>query len=645
MEQPNFNNLSREPIERTPIEPPKPEIKKHEEFPSIQKPEDLKKGEQGILRAFHERLGNKMSDAALAAALFVGASSQYAEAQTPPQLIETEKISSEDSFLKQVFKRSEVTLGTNRSVIEPFRGESISSFALSKSSYYHDVLDRVSGFNVIFWTALGKSKNAAEFREYLSQEMPSEKAKVFALQWISAGLYNVYNRDMYDRGEFVEISDDAMFDSLCRVSHGIFDGSGGICGNISTFVARSAQAMNIEAWVQNASPKEYNHIVAGLMLKYDNRDEIGFIDRDSLIRTGTTDYKDALGILERDQRGIKIFGSAVEMLGRRQVKVWSKANEVLEGASGMKDVSREIERELGAGTVVREVNGMKIGLSKEFSTLGLNSDHVAISVSHFENKDSDPYQSISQMNSVRIGARGGTEQVSGEADVTYLHVAMKDLQNGTVNFDAIVPRIFGSYLNKQQITSGNFGEFSANLGATIQAAIALPMSGTFDSRHRATSTLDTSFGGRVIYMDPSKTGRFYVGASETLQMGFQDFQTSKIVPKESAQKISAGAEIKVQEAGVLNFGAVCSRYEWGTGTELSAGHATPDTKIGVTYKKDSSSVERFVPSTQSVGVIASHQVTPNVEIRFTGLSSTEQYKGSAPHKNVGGAVTVVIKGF
>ncbi len=655
MESPKFSsqevNIKEESINLSPITAESSVEKPSENFAEFRAQEDK------LTDSFIKKAGDKLKAASLAILMFAGTSSAYGEeiakgdaaeieSRTGPVIVNN--IATPEPYKKsemeKMFSRLSISLGDSSEKRKPFDGEEIGPWGhedIIRSSFFKD-LTRDQYAHAINGFAMGliNSTNAAEYFGSLKKENFSTQEKIIVLQAIGLNLQITYNTDMLRSGTHVEISDDAIFNAI----HSQYTGTpatSGICGNNHTFLTKAAMGMGMESWLQGVSNADGAHIISGIVI--DDK-EIAFLDSAYLIRTGTMNYKDALGVAERVLGKVRIFGSYAQQIGGKGFSAQSRAGELAGNFANIKDTQKILENELGAGAVIGNLNGVEVGIGKEVKKLGLTSDHVSVSFSRFENTSDNPYQSLKSLNAGRVGFSANGEEAGIDVGVAAMHFTLKDIYNNTTDFSAVVPSVFGSYIKKLNLTKGEYGALSANLGATLQAAIKMPLD-RGEKLGGLSGIGETAIGGRIIYIDPKETGKFYVGASELLRSEISDFQTQREIISKVSQQFNVGAQIDVQKGSILNLDAMKINADWGTKFGAKAGFKNNDVGVELAYEKDKSNQDRFIPSGSTTSASVSYKMNPKYTFQITGFEKNEQYKGGPSQKEYGARVSAVINIF
>lgn len=531
---------------------------------------------------------------------------------------------------KKIADKIEISVGGEFSEISEINPEAIRSNnrSIANSDFYRDfprqehdeAID--AGLNSIL-----HSDNSREFFDKLSgkKENLNDRQKVLILQYFGKALGRTYNYDMAEKNQHIAISDDVMFLAL----RGKFFGErreGGICGNIHTFLVKIANSLGVEAWLQNGSTKEGGHVWSGVALDIDGKKQIAFLDYETLVPSYTEKYPEALGIAERYHTSVAVFNSFVGNEKEVLFPVKSRAQEVIEKAAGIDDVEERLDEELFSGELKKE-KGLEIKLSPEVKEIKLTKNTFALAYFDYQDVTNNPYQSLENLNALRGRLNLKGERFGLEADATVLHMTIKDLYNGSVPQDEIITRIAADYINSHKFTKSEFKNFELRLGATVEAALRVPLDKAVESSTIGTKE-EAGAGIRLIYIDPADAGKFYIGAQEMFRVQKNDFQNQDALVKEAARTFTVGTEIKVNEAEIVSAEIAKSELDWGKKMKLKGGVAGKEWKGEIEYEKSESEYERFIPSSEKISAEIGYQGGPKYMIKILGSKTTEEYAGA-----------------
>lgn len=613
----------------------------------------LKEGTDLLEEAKPEVFKNKAANFFLALSLFIGASTAFAGEQNNdkdlPAMGEEQvsqarekseaKNQTADFDWQKIATKIEISIGATKEDVKEFQPEAVSS------SWYGEINYGVTGQDSKFYTgvttedafnayyvasgAINYSQNSAEFFNNIhdfSQKGSglSDKQKVAAMQFFGFYLDKTFNKDMFTSNTHVQVSRDSMFSALkdSYYAYGETTVTSGICGNIHTFLTMTAESMGIEAWLQSGSVPGGAHIWSGMIIGSGEEKQIVFLDYGTLIPTGTLNYKDALGIAERYHQSASVFTSFVGNETEILFPVKSRAQEIIEKAGGVEGAENKLERNLEIGEVEKGDTGVEINISPEVKEIKLTSDNFGLIFFDFKDSSNNPYQSIEDMNAWRVHANVKGENLGVEADATVLHMNIKDIYGGSVSTEAIITRLAGEYIDKEQLTKGEYGEFLLNFGATLEGALKIPVEG---GALKSAST-EGGFGARLVYLDPNNIGKFFIGASEVLRGQTSDSQNQKTIVKEATKNFIVGGAIKVFEGNVINMEVGKKDLDWGENLSFKGGIEGETLKGNVGYEKSSSDYERFIPSSEKIEVGVTYKGGPKWLVEVIGAKTTEKYK-------------------
>lgn len=638
------------------------------DFESREK-EGIKGGTNFLENLEPEKFKNSVANLLLAFSLFAGASSAFAGEQKidkdlpamgeEQQVIQIRgKVNEKNNIAvfdwEKVSKKIGISIGATNEDVKEFHAEAIAPFwnadivgfavTEARSEFYKGVTGTDAYQSKYFnYQLMENSQDSSDFftnLSVLSQKGPvglNDKQKALALQQLGALLNETYNYDMFDSGERVEVSNDKMFEALKNQYY--YQGTdnpfkSGICGNTHTFLTRTAEGLGLEAWLQSGSLPRGAHVWSGMVLGSGAEKQIAFLDYGMLIPTGTLNYKDALGIAERYHQSASIFTSFVGNETEVLFPVKSRAQETIEKASGVEGAGNKLEKNLETGKVEKGDTGVEININQEVKKIKLTSNNFGLIFFDFKDSFNNPYQSMADMNAWRVHANAKGENLGVEADATILHMNIKDLYGGSVSKEAIITRLAGEYIDKKQLTKGEYGKFLLNFGATFEGAVKFPTEG------RALEGVagEGGLGARLIYLDPSNLGKFYVGASEVLRGQASDSQNQKTIVKETAKNFVVGGEIKVFEGNITNIEVGKKDLDWGKSLSIKGGVEGETFKGNVGYEKKMSDYERFVPSSEKIEVGVSYKGGPMWEVDVIGAKTTEKYKDAQSQDIVTGEV-------
>lgn len=621
-----------------------------------------------------QKLKSKAASLLAAFSIFMGASTAFAEdakaeageklspekqaeelapkPASPQELFKKITGPTEEEFApfdwKKVADKIEISIGGEFEKIPEHQPEAVSDIRdydrIIASDFYKGFSkESVDETIDVFFNSISRSNNSVEFFKNLENQKENldGKQKVLLFQNLAKLLNKTYNYDMFEEGKTVEVSDEIMFDALKELMTTGEISKTGICGNISTFLTKSAEKLGLEAWLQNGSMKGVNDIFTGITAEINGEKQIAYLTYwGTLIPTGTLDYKDALGVAERYMGRVRSLDSFVGNEKEVLFPVKSRAQEVVKKAAGFEEAGGRLELELAEGKLKKE-KGLEIKLSPETKEIKLNKDTFGLAYFNFQDFSSNPYQSLEDLNALRGRINLRDERLGLEADATVVHMNIKDLYGGSVEQKEIIGRLAADYINSHKFAKNEYGQFALNFGATLQAGLRLPLDKKIEI-----STIgrmgEMGAGMRLIYINPAETGKFYIGAQEMFRGQINDFQNQDLIIKEAAKTLTVGAEVKVNEAQILNLEAARSELDWGKKLEIKGGLAGKEWKGGVEYEKAKSEYERFVPSSEKIGAEVGYKGGPKWEIDVLGSKTTEKYAGAKSKDSYGAEVKLKI---
>lgn len=596
-----------------------------------------------------EKYKNKSVNLLLALSLFIGASTAFAGEQKTdkelPDMGEAQILKKQDKKnsknqianfdIKKIIPKIEISMGGRMENLKEFSGEAIRLGEESNSSFYKE-----APFNTFYNThiltnqLLAISKNSEDFFRNVSslESRLSDIQKANVLQRLGAMANETYNFDMLASDSYVEVSDDKMFEALkSRYSSLDSNIKSGICGNIHTFLTKIAMSMGVESWLQSGASAGGGHIWSGMVLGEGGQKQIVFLDYSTLVPTGTLNYKDALGVMERNHKSISIFGNFVENNGG-MFQVKSRAVEVVEKAVGVQGQLNILESNFRKGEIQENERGVEVRITPETKEIKLTSKMLELAVSRFDDVNNNPYQSMEDMSAFRFGARSvnDTKSLGVDLQATVLHMDVKDFYGGTVGKNDFVGRVAFEYLDEKQLTKRKYGEILANFGATLEVALSTSLGKKEDKRLSnltySSATGGAALGTGLIYLDPNETGKFYIRAEEVFSPRMNDFQNQDITIWKTEEKFIVGTDIKVFEGQVLNMEATKSNLSWGESLGIKGGITGGDIKVSAGYEKLDSNQDRFLPSTEKSKLELGYNAGPKWRVDVIGSKTKEQYK-------------------
>ena len=479
----------------------------------------------------------------------------------------------------------------------------------------------------IFLDSLRSSGDAEEFFKGL-REMSSELSddeKLAFLQNLGETLGITYNYDMLENEQYIQVSDEKMFEAARAYW---LDGKlirTGICGNIHTFQTRTANALGLSSWLESGSMKDIGHVVSGLVANINGKDQIIFNDYGKMILTDTADYSKALGILERHLGRVGVFNSFVANDAEVLFPVKSEAQEIVEYASGMRKTETRLSNSLESGKM-RSEDGLKVRITPEFKEVSVDNGYVGLSHFKFEDVNNSPYQAIERMEASRFTARLKGEKLAVESNATIINMRLKDLYDGNIDLKELVVRLAADYIDSHSFTAREYGDFLFSYGATLQTAIRTPMEK--DERDATSAMAEAGMGARLTYIPRGSSGKFYIGASEIFRGQADNFQDQEVILKEAERTFTLGGSFKAQEVSLIGLEAKKTEADWGDLLRLSGTVRKGALKAGLYYQEDDSAYGQFTPFKKEVGIGVSYKSGPKWQIDIFGAKETRQYEES-----------------
>lgn len=604
----------------------------------------LKEGTDFLENLEPEKYKKKAANWLLAFSLFAGdtsafASEQNADKESLPsmgddQILSTAEKNKTAGFdWKKIVGKIEISMGARKEDIKEFHAESIDYGTRWNSEFYKGVtLSDMSSAISVNYGAISGSKNSSEFfQKLLSMSQKgsggfTDQQKAISLQQLGMLLGSTYNYDMLNSGTYIAVSSDKMFQALKDV-YSFRNTKSGICGNIHTFLTKTAQSLGVEAWLQSGATSGGGHAWSGMVLGDGPDKQIVFLDYGTLVPTGTLNYQDALGVMERNHKATSVFNNFVGSESEVLFPVKSRAGEVIEKATGVQGAMGRLESNFEKGDTGMEERGVEIKISPEIKEIKLNSDSLGLAFFKFEDSADNPYQSLEDLSAWRASARLGNEKIEIEGDATVLHMNIKDLYGGTLAREEAIGRLAVNYIDKKQLTKNEYGEFLLNFGATFESAMKVPLGERKSSKEfYKENKRELAFGGGLIYLDPNETGKFYIRAEEAFSDKKNDFQNQKSKIEEVAKNFVIGGEAKVLEGEIVNMKIAKSNLAWGESLNVKGEIENEKLKGSIGYENKSSDYERFIPSSKKIELGVTYKGGPKWEVDVIGAKTAEKYK-------------------
>lgn len=626
----------------------------------VEKENALLEKSGGFLMNLAPEKYKKKATALLAAfSLFASASSAFAESGekeiTKEKLFpenyaaeiakESEKneIAPKSFNIKKIADNITISIGGKIEKISGPAGEAIDNAGyddIIKTEFYKNFSGAENNEVVgIFSDSFYGSKDAKSFFEFLNNQKENldDRQKVLFLQRLGGLLGQTYNYDMLENGERVEVSDEKMYEALRNLYINGKASQTGICGNIHTFLTKTAKSLEMEAWLQSGFQKGTtkntggNHIFSGLIAEIDSKKQIVFLNYNTLIPTGTLDYRDALGVWERHNESVATFNSYVGDENEILFPVETAAQKEIKKSAGFEKTEEMLGKNLERGEIVKE-KGLEINISPESKEIKLSKDSIILSYYNYQNVYNNPYQSLNDLNALRLALRHKGEKIGAEAGVTTVFMNINDLYGGNVSQNDIIGRVVLEGMESRELTKGEWGKLVLNAGATLQAGMRLPMDREIEFLTMGAMG-EAAGGARLMYYD-TKNNKFYIGADVLGRGQMNDFQNQDLIVKEALKKITVGGSVNVYEATV-DIKASGGLADWGKSVELSGAVQTKGGyKLGATYETEKSEYETLKPSSEKIGIEAGWR-GPKWGFTISGTQTAEQYKGAEQEKSYG----------
>lgn len=578
------------------------------------------------------------------------AEANAAEIQGPPEGIKSshkiERVDSSAGFSwKEFIKNIEISYGTENYTEENFKGESFEvSDPLDGDFYIKNMSpEDWNESQNLFHDSVKIPASSKAFFETVSKDSAgmSDAGKLFFLQILGDKLHQTYNKEMLEKGEFTIVSDEKMFQGLKDYFYGQGDGKTGICGNIHTFMAKTATEMGIEAWLQDGivgegSQKKDGHIIMSALVETKTGKQIIFLDYGTLIATGTLNYQRALGVLEMHNQNATVFYSFVGNPGKTPFYVKSLATEKMEEASGLIDT----EQKLGSLTGGDELpdNGLKVEIGKETRKIKISNDMLALSYYDYKNSG-NPYNSLESLQASRGALHFKKWGAKIDLSAAVLHASLKNFDVETTSQDDIVSQLAVSYANGIKLNKGELERLKLNFGATFNSASFY----VIKTNQTLAENREGGLGVRMVYFNPNLPGKFWAGVEDSFRVATNDPENQDSIIQKTAENFRLGAEVRVKEGVIVNLEALGGKTEWGKKGKISAGIKSDKFTAKAEVEKKESDYERFIPSTLNIQGEIGYQ-TPIGEINVFGFVKNEKYKDADTEKvwNVGVKYRIIL---
>lgn len=247
----------------------------------------------------------------------------------------------------------------------------------------------------------------------------------------------------------------------------------------------------------------------------------------------------------------------------------------------------------------------------------------------FDDAMGNPYQSLKDMSALRGDISFGGEKAGVDVGVTVLNMKIKDLYGGSVSKNELGVTLLADYIDKRELSKGEAGDLLVNFGATLEGALLVPLGSTEKPKGSyLEGSIEGSAGGRLIYLNPQDTGKFYIDASVEHRAQIDNFQDQEFTIKKVADNIALGGEVKVYEGNIVKIEGGVSDTDWGKSYSIKGGAEGEKISGNVSYEKRTSDYERFVPSSEKIEFGVTYKGGPKWEVDVIGAKTTEKYKGA-----------------
>lgn len=609
----------------------------------IKKEHDLMSHTGGFLmKLVPEKYQKKVTALLAAFSLFAVTSSAYAEGNTraeeqllPEDAIEHALQSNEEDELspfdwKSIADKITISVGGKIEETSGPVGEEIKNYPypqLVKTELYKDLSPMEDNVvNATIFDAIYASKSAKNYFEYLNNQKENldDRQIILFAQRLGGLLNETYNYDMLERGERVEISDDAILQALKN------GGTAGICGNLSTFEMKTLKALGMDAFLQVGSVGGSNDVFTGVVANLNGKKQIVYVTFwGEVVTTGTLNIEKAGGVFERAEKSIATFGSYVGNEHEVLFPVETASQKEIKKASGFEKTEEMLAENLEQGNIHKE-NGLEIHISPEAKEIKLSKDSIVLSYYNYQNINNNPYQSLDDLNALQLALRYKEENFGMEAGVATVFMNINDLYDNKVSQNDIMGRVAMEAVDSYELTKGDFGRTALTIGATLQAGIRLPMDRGIELLTMG-GMVEAAGGARLMFYD-TKDNKFYIGADVLGRVQIDDFQNQELVIKNALKKITIGSTVNVYEATV-DLKAVGGLADWGKSLELSGAVETKEgINLGVTYETEKSEYETLKSSSEKIGVEAGWK-GPKWGFTISAAQTVEQYGDAEKEKS------------
>ncbi|TRZ78298.1 hypothetical protein D4R87_00975 [bacterium] len=637
----------RENLENSLLEAEESEILPKESEQNVEQEEkitEVVEKEKGLFSKFGDRLidlGRKFREKpkklskAVALVLLLRAGTVFAEANMKkPELKDVserqrveEKLDARPQFdWKKFIKEVEISYKIENNQEDEFEPEVI-EYSSHVTIYGDERVNPLLKGRGFFYDACLESDSAEAFFNKLSQDKSklTDNDKLYFLQKAGKEIGKTYNYDMLDDDEYVAVSDEKMFQGMRKeYLSGVEGEQTGMCGNIHTFLAKTARNIGIEAWTQSGGTEDSGHIFTGMVIEQDHEKQIVFLDYGEIIPTGTLNYQKALGIAEKYHKNVRLFNNTVSNPDGMPMFVKSLAVEKAEEAMKIQETAERFGEFMENGNFETR-DGLKMEFGRDTKKVEFSKNAIGISYCDYKNTGNS-YNSLESLQSVRAGYESENKRLG--ANLSILHLNVNDINSDVLSQNEIVLEAFKNYAKNIKLDKGEYEKWRLQVGATLDSVLNYSLEKGIMNIEKA----DAGMGAKLIYMNPSETGKFWIGVEETAGLAYNDMQNQDLIVQRMAENFKLGGKIEVREGTVINLDTVYGKTPWGEKKNVRAGIETDKWKLNAAVEKQDSKNERYFPDKMKVSAEIGYK-TPIGEFDIYGALEKEEYKDVSSEKN------------
>src|SRR3989338_5423915 len=488
------------------------------------------------------------------------------------------------------------------------------------------------------YSSVYKSKDYKSFEDKISKLKDlSDAQKLIFLQGLGYYSSKIYDYEMLENNELIKVSEEDMFQELRKYMTTYNSDGAGICGNIHTFMSRVAAKMGVDTWLQSGIVERdglpNGHVWMGAIIKdMSGESQIIYLDYNILIPTGKIDPTLARGIMERYHKQISVFNSYIGSTEEVIIPIKSLAQEKIEYASGIIGTEKILENNLEAGEIIRE-NGLEVRLGTDINELKITKDIISLTYIKYEDLDNNDFQSIKNMDALRLGLGLHNENFGIKIDTAVLHLYIKDFENGVISQNEIITRLGVNFINSHDFRKKDFDRFVLSYGLSIETAMRQILNKPTKYIFKSAGGLSEVSGGvRFAYIDPAKPKEFFIEAAETGRVQSDNFEEQKISLKNIGDSLRVGAKVGVNNGSILNLDAKISNIEYGRKYGVGVGADFGKSFGNAEIEKIDSKYDKFAPSSEKISIEAGFR-QPVGEIVIYGSKSRDEYNQTTTEKN------------